>query len=969
MVRCPTRFDLKELACGRTSGVQAERLLAHLDACEACGAWFDSATGDDRLATELREAAEVSLPLELDVVGASLGRYRALRRIGSGGMGIVYEAQQDRPSRRVALKVLQPLAATPSGLRRFELEGEVLSRLDHPAIAHVYEVGTFASPYGALPFLAMELVAGRPPLEHARELGLDTRARVQLFVGICAGVEHAHQRGVLHRDLKPSNVLVTPDGSPKLLDFGVARLLDRRADATATRTGQVVGTLAYMAPEQLASGGDAVDVRSDVYSLGVVLYELLSESRPHDVAELPLARAVQRLAEAEAPALDVRLRGADADLAAVVAKSLEKDPQRRYRSVGDFSDDLRRWLAGDAVDARRYSRLQRAVKTVRQHRRTAAILALGGVLVAVGTAGTLTQLLRARAAERQALVDAQAAVATGKFLEDLLAAGDPFESGANPDRSVRELLDEAARRLASGAALPPETRTNLMGTLGRAYMRLGEYERARGHLEERHLALVARGGEFSPAAVDAALDLVQLDSERRRGALALPALEKLEPWIPPNLEQRFADLRGRLYLRLRRLASARADIETALELARDSGNPDPMVPSVLRRLLAEIATAEGREDEGLALLLETLRDLEEALGPDHPSTAITRHRTGVLLVRGGRPDEAEVQFDRALRSFDEVFGPRNVYGPYVASDWADLKAARGEREAAIGLYRRALASLPERDPKMHVYRRARVCVRLAMLLEESGETEEMLAEATQLMGLDTSGDFDRDHPLVRLAKALAREGRYAEAAELYRDQLADLGPEEAETERTLTLYNNLAVALAHDGDLDEAEEILRGTLAVRRDLLGGDHVRTVTAEANLASVLTRAERTEEAEALLRHALEVFLEEIGADHARTSRTRRNLAEALLANGHVEEALAESEEALSVTLAAYAGEPAANVGDTWLIRGECLLAAGDAAGAREALLEARTILEAQRVLDERLLARTSDGLAECAVLLGR
>ncbi len=964
MVRCPTRFELNELARGQVQEDRAERLLAHLDECARCGAWYDSAS-QDGLEDELRRAAgdAPDAGTAPDVVGGSLGRYRVLGRLGAGGMGIVYEAEQSSPRRRVALKVLQPLAATPTGLRRFELEGEVLSRLDHPSIAHVYEVGTFESPYGPLSFLAMELVHGRPPLEHARARGLTARARVELFLGICAGVAHAHARGVLHRDLKPSNVLVTADGVPKLLDFGVARVLDGRGDATVTRAGQVVGTLAYMSPEQLAAGEDAVDVRSDVYSLGVVLHELLSERLPVDLSGVPLAEAVRRLAAGSTGRTLAEVPGVDADLAAVVARSLEREPARRYRSVDALAEDLRRWLAREPVEARPCSWSRRAAMLVRRHRRAAAGLGAAAALVAVGVVGTTTQLLRARAAERAALEEARTAAAVGRFLDEVLSGGDPFLSGANPARSVRDLLEETARRLAEPGELTPETRADLLGTIGRAAMNLGDYERAREHLEQRHALLTRGGPERTPAAVAAALDLARLDQVRRRSASALGALEALEPRLFDENRRAFLELRGRAHLGLRRFADARADLEATRDLLERSPVGTEVERAVLDRLLAVVDAGEGDAAGALARSTRALHALERTLGPDNPVTAIARRDVALLLGRAGRHEEAEAQFARADRAFEEVLGERNLHGAYVVSDWADLRAARGDREGAIALYRRALAALPTVDPRLHAYRRARVCVRLALLLEETGETEELLAEASRLMGLQVTGQFDSDHPTVRLAKALAREGRHAEVVALYRDLLERLGPEEAGTERTLSLYNNLAVALVHEDELDEAEAVLRDTLRVRHELLGPDHVRTATAATNLACTLLLQGRAEEAAALLDDSYAICADELGPEHARTVRTRRHRAEALLGAGRLEEALAESEAALALAGTAYPDQSVPQVGDTWLLRGECLLAAGERAAAREHLLRARAILEARDPLDERLLARTSRALAAC------
>ncbi len=474
----------------------------------------EAAGGDDALRQEVERmlaiASESDEPLgagpglalaeeygqQHGLEGQTVGSYRVLRYIASGGMGAVYEAEQDHPRRRVAVKVLNSALAGEELRRRFKREVEILGGLHHPGIAQILEAGTYRGIGTAeLPFIAMELIAGRSIVDHVRTESLNVRERVQLFSRVCDALDYAHQRGIVHRDLKPANILVDETGQPKVLDFGVAYMAGSNVNLTTlvTAPGVLLGTIAYMSPEQARGDLDGVDARADVHALGVLLFEILSGQLPYEIRGCPIQEAIRLLNEDEPTTLgsiDPTLHG---DLDTIVRKAIEKEPERRYASAAELAADLQRYLRHEPIQARRPSRIYRMRRFTRRHR--SLVIATGIIILSLiaGTTGFAVMAMRARNQTRiadEALAGAQSGMEELHEMLSVWQASAAFAVDFPQQPRLLKLGIEIIERSAPGFQTAWETidRNKVLTKQG-----FQEQDRLRGEL------LIGLGDDLSPA--------------------------------------------------------------------------------------------------------------------------------------------------------------------------------------------------------------------------------------------------------------------------------------------------------------------------------------------------------------------------------------------------------------------------------------------------------------------------------------
>lgn len=735
-----------------------------------------------------------------------IGNYEIRRVIASGGMGTVFEAVQDQPRRVVALKVMRAGVASAAALRRFEHEAQILGRLRHPGIAQVYEAGAQEVGGAMVPYFAMEYVAGgRAITEHAAARRMPMRERLALFAEVCDAVHHGHQKGVIHRDLKPANILVDAAGRAKVIDFGVARATDSDVASTTqhTEAGQVIGTLQYMSPEQIDADPSDIDVRSDVYTLGVALYELLAGRPPYTVADSSAVRA-GRIIKEQAPtslsAIAPALRG---DVETIVLKALEKERERRYQSALELKQDIERYLASEPISARKPSVVYQVRVFARRNKAAfgaavaVLVVALAAAVVSVGFA--LREAAARRAADRANAIaqrqraeadaardgarrEAENAEAANRFLREVLSMASPSRAMGRTV-TVRDAVEQAAGRIPSLTTGRPGTEAAIRSAVGATLRSLGQFEQAEGHLRAAVELLTRDRGEDAPETLGARMELAAAIMERGMHAEALEETTRALQGFRRSLGDRAAptiqalnQLAWHLYNAGRAGEAEPLFRETLVGFDATLGK-DAQQSIKARTNLAACLADVGKTDEALPLAERGRDGLIALLGPKHPDSVYARHIHAYVLMQRDRYAEAAALYGPIVADAIEVYGAEHPYAVYPENNlaWSLLEAGRPDEaqtvfERVLDVRRRTLG--PDHRFTFDTLRG------IARSEHERGRSVEALAIVTEAYGRCAGAHGREDHEsrnLAELAGAICESLGRADEAGSWRARAANDG--------------------------------------------------------------------------------------------------------------------------------------------------------------------------------------------------
>lgn len=946
-----------------------------------------------------------------------IGDYAISRQIGRGGMATVYEAKQERTGRIVALKLIHRWGSTDRArFRVFRREVDMLARLKHPSIATLYDAGITDD---GQHYFAMELAGGLTLAQYMARRRADLSQaelceRLELFCKICRAMNYAHQRGVIHRDLKPSNIFVDPDGQPKILDFGLARLLENDPAVTASYSegDRIVGTLQYMSPEQASGDPADLDIRSDVYSLGIILYEMLTGERPYPVRRMALPEAVRNICKTEPKrpgVMDGCLKG---DPETIILKALEKEPERRYQSAAALAEDIERFLKHKPILARSPSAAYHLRKLVTRHKLPAVLIA---ALFAVTTIFVVIFVVQASQVVEQrdsARAAARKAEQINEFLARALASVNPMEVGSNVP--VRHFLDKAAAGIDVELEGQLETQAALRDTLGRSYMALGLLDQAE---EQLGAALECRRKVFGEHHPVFASSLHQMGLLARiQSGLGTGLPRKDHNYVLDVLQRAYEIRRSTLGLEHVDIAESLHDLadfywesdmvkgerllRDALAMRRKLLGEHRLVADSLHGLAIRLVAA-GRYEEAQPTLFEALAMRRKLLGNDHFDVAITLSELGEIRLRRADYDGAEELYREQIRILSGIFGQeghpelskalsdlaivQNITGAFVEAEthfresiamderfhylpaltknnFAAFLCDHGRYEEAEPLARevyrlwRGDAAEPNRG-------QGYAAQNLGMVLLERGEVGEAERLFLKAIGVWRTL-FGEQHP--KLARALIGLGRvresrgenadarqaYLEAVDVRRNRLGEGNALTAEA----MVY--LAVCLHRLGE-PGAEATLHEGIALIRNDLGERHYRVPWSLCRLADLQRADGGLDEADETYREAIEIERSIPRENHPVLASCLTGLAEILLTRGKFADAEPLLREALNIRETRYsAGDP--RTAETQGLLGECMVELGSLDKAEHLLLKSYPVLAASTGPYHRLSERVRQQL---------
>jgi serine/threonine protein kinase/Tfp pilus assembly protein PilF len=776
----------------------------------------DGDSGDPPVAFEFDET-DAEMP-------AQIGAYAIQEILGEGGMGVVYRAEQENPRRTVALKVIKPGFASRQALRRFEYEASVLGRLQHPGIAQIYEAGTarVRESKAKRAFFAMELIRGLSLIDHVVMHGLGTRARLELIAKVCDALEHAHRNGVIHRDLKPANILVDDHGQPKVLDFGVARATDSDLQVTTVQTavGQLVGTIPYMSPEQITGDSNLIDTRSDVYAMGVTLYELLAGRGPYDLigrSIVDAARVIREEPPTQLSSIRKMLRG---DVDTIVSKALEKDKEQRYQSAADLAADIRRFLNDEPILARPPSTVYQVRKFAKRHKAIVGGTAAVMVVLVAGIIGISQQYFRAErqridavkaraeaeqrrseselardAAEQARLAEADQRARAERnaeharreeakvrqvngFLHDMLRRARPAVA-LGRQMTVRDVLDAAAAQLGQSAeAMEAEVEAEIRTTIGMTYLGLGFPARAQPHLEralELRRSIDDQPGRLGQAISNLAELRLKQGGFPEAESLIKEALDVFTTVYGEGSPQLLATMHNFAGLQedLGRVDEAETMLREVVRLRRQAQESAPLELAAALKALGAIRFDRGDLDEAEPLLREALRLRQAVLPENHPEVATSMANLGFLLSSKQQFEQAQSLLDEALRIQRQVLPAQHPELSTTLTLIGSALLAEGRAAEAETPLRESLSIRQARLPPDHWLTRNTESLLGASLAEQNrfDQAEPLLMQSWKALSENQLAPPNRVHDAARRIIRLYELLGQAEMAESWRNRL------------------------------------------------------------------------------------------------------------------------------------------------------------------------------------------------------
>lgn len=814
--------------------------------------------------------------------------YEMIEELQRGGQGVVYKAIQRTTQRVVAIKVMKegPFASTVERAR-FDREIQILGQLRHPNIVDIRGAGMTA---GAQYFV-MDYVEGRPIDAHVLESDLDSRSILSLFAIICDAVHTAHLLGIVHRDLKPSNVRVEQEGKPHILDFGLAKRSHEDESRHITTTGQFIGTLPWVAPEQTEANPAKIDARTDVYSIGVMLYHSLARSFPYDVTG-SLSDVLKRIAEDEPARLHSKRSEINDEIETIVLKCLQKDRDRRYRTAGALARDLRQYLAGEPIDAKRDSTIYVLRKQLRKHRLPVMVAFVISITIAIGfmvsTAGW-----RSAALERDAAIEARhEAEALYEFLSDTFSSVNP-SLGRRSDVTVREMLDEAAAKIGDSFTREPLTEASLRTTIGLGYNALGHYATAEDHfrralaLREAHLPaddiLVAESLHH------VGMSLITRTSTDEAEQLHLRALEIFVETYGEERSETAGILHGLacLYRSRRDFKQSETYFQRALAIFRNSNQPRSL--AAILKEHASLETLQGNYDAAETKLMEAIEILREVVGEGHadfadlqnslaglyvrqgdfsaaepiarhalatnlkmrgeesPSTSLSMNTLAMILTEQKRFDDAEALWRKSTEMRRNFFGAEHAFVASNLGNLAQVLVKKNDVQGALTVFQESLDMFRRVDERKLDYSNVLInCGKFYNGLERYIDAEGLYREAvevrTSLFGAD---HINLSYPLEGLAQALLGQGRYEEAEPLFQEVL-DLH-EGSNHEVVALAKSGLGECLTQRGLLQDGETLLTEGFEGLKSLRGTEDALTQRALQRLIQFYELVGRLDEAD--------------------------------------------------------------------------------------------------------------------------